>query len=175
MSLIGAECTGKSTLATDIGIHLSGFVVPEVLRAFVAEHGRTPTSTEQAAIAHSQRSAELHALARHPWVVADPAPLMTAVYSQVYFHDDGLVEETLAWLRDSRLIVWCRPDFPWVPDPGQRDGPGARSAVDHLLASHVARLRARGADVIEACGTPAHRLAAVHAALTATTGPRDLD
>lgn len=149
--------------------------MPEALREFVAGAGRTPRSDEQWAIARAQRTSELHALAQHSRVIADPAPLMTAVYSEVYFHDDSLVDQTIAWIQDARLIVWCRPDFPWVAEPVQRDGPHARSAVDLRVGAHVLRLRAGGVRVLEAHGTRGDRLAAVRRALSALDGPRNLD
>ena len=43
---MGAESTGKSTLAAALGVSLPAVVVPESLRRFVDEHGRVPTRTE---------------------------------------------------------------------------------------------------------------------------------
>jgi len=165
VSLIGAECTGKSTLAGEMASMLDGAVVPEVLRDFVSGHGRAPHRDEQEGIAAAQRGAEIAALREHRWVVADPAPFMTAVYSVVYFADEELLPRTTHWLRQARLIVWCRPDVPWVADAGQRDGPTLRTAVDDELGRRVAELRRAGLVVHEAAGPRERRLAGVRVAL----------
>ena len=175
ISIVGGECTGKTSLAEDLASRTAGFIVVEALREFVVAHARTPYREEQSAIAHAQRAAELLALTRYATVIADPAPLMTAVYSQVYFADDSLVAEGTEWLLTARLVVWCRPDIPWVADPGQRDGPSARAEVDRALASHVARWRAEGIVVHEARGSRSHRLASTCAALEASGALGDLD
>ena len=45
--LMGAECTGKSTLAQALAAHFGGLWVPEYLRAFCDRQGRTPTIDTQ--------------------------------------------------------------------------------------------------------------------------------
>ena len=62
VALLGAESTGKTTLARDIGAALAARglrveVVGEVLREFCDTHARTPRRDEQAAIAAAQTRA----------------------------------------------------------------------------------------------------------------------
>lgn len=160
IGLVGAECTGKTTLARFLATEPGTVVVGEVLRTFVEHHGRPPRSDEQRMIMARQQQSIDDARCRAQLVVADPHPAMTAIYSQVYFADPGLDDEALALLRSCDVIVWCQPDFPWVPDPGQRDGEQWRTAAqlrigplleqadvafviaEGPLASRVARVRA---------------------------------
>lgn len=109
----------------------------EVLRERTATLGRPPLRDEQEAILLEQAAREDEAArtCAHPWLVADPAPLMTAVYSLAYFDDDRLVAPGLAHAHTYELMVWCAPDIAWVPDPGQRDGIAHRTAVDELLGT----------------------------------------
>ena len=86
IGLLGGECTGKTTLAEDLARALPGFVAEEYLREFVRDYGRLPTSDDQEGIYLTQqmtvRTVERAATySDTPWVIADPLPLMTAVYS----------------------------------------------------------------------------------------------
>ncbi len=168
IGLIGGECTGKSALAAALGRDLPSCVVPEVLREIVDRLGRPPLLGEQAGIMAEQSARETAmALACElPWLVADPAPLMTAVYSQLYFEDDSLVPPAVEHARGYDLIVWCDSDIPWTPDGVQRDGPAARDRANDLIATLVRdQLRSQGSTVIKVTGGLDDRLATVLAAL----------
>jgi len=138
IGLIGGECTGKSTLARDLAVALPGtaIVVPEFLRAFVQDHGRSPRADEQAMIMAAQADQELIAEQTNPeWLIADPAPAMTAIYSQVYFGDETLLPSARQQLRSYDVVLWCDMDLPWQPDPGQRDGAHMRAAAHAAIAA----------------------------------------
>lgn len=103
--LIGAECTGKSTLAQALANHFCGLWVPEQLRAFCALHGRTPLTSEQTLIMRAQfeQEEQMAALAEQtsrPYVFCDGTPLLTAIYSDFYFADKSLFEQAQAQ-------AWC--------------------------------------------------------------------
>jgi nicotinamide riboside kinase len=168
IGLIGGECTGKSTLALALGRALPACVVPEVLRETVDRLGRTPLPSEQAAIMAEQITREQAAAlsCEHPWLVADPAPLMTAVYSVQYFADDSLVRAAVEQAQGYDLIVWCDVDLPWTPDGAQRDGAVTRERTDQIVAAMVRdELEPLGSTVIKVTGGLADRVAAVLAAL----------
>lgn len=138
IAVLGAESTGKSTLARALGQQLDGLLVPEYLRAFCLRHGRPPLRHEQAAIAAEQIRREQQALqaARQQgkaWVVCDPGPLMTAIYSQHYFDDPSLLPAALDWQRDYAATLVCQPDIAWEPDGFLRDGPQVRTRVQELI------------------------------------------
>lgn len=139
IGLVGAECSGKSTLAEALAVALPACVVGEELRDFVDTMGRTPRASEQAGILQRQaaREEDAAAVCPMPWIVADPAPLMTAVYSVEYFADDTLLPSALEHARNYDLLVWCAPDLPWVADGVMRDGPERRAsteaAIDRIL------------------------------------------
>jgi len=170
IACIGGESTGKSTLAQALAAAVHGIVVTEALRAFVEEHGRTPLREEQRSILLAQRLREEHAANQHPHahVICDPATLMTAVYSQMYFDDDSLHDDAAVFARDYDALLWCRPDIPWVAEPGLHDGPQFRDQADALLAAWVNEL-APGGCVLEITG--AHgRIPLAHQLLKAEFG-----
>lgn len=132
--LIGAECTGKTTLAQALALQLGGLWVPEYLRAFTAEHGRTPDRAEQLQILQQQVQLETAALAtarqqRRNWVFCDTAPLLTAVYSDCVFADASLYPQAHGLHARYALTLLLEPDLPWVADGLQRDGAVVRTAV----------------------------------------------
>lgn len=133
VALLGAECTGKSTLAEALAARFSAGLVTEYLREWCDTHGRTPQQHEQAHIA-AEQARRIEAAARgHALVVCDTTPLITALCSQHYFGDDSLLADAVAFQRRCDLTLLCAPDLPWQPDGIQRDGPGVRAAFDARL------------------------------------------
>lgn len=174
IGLVGGECTGKSTMASALAEELSGLVAREVLREFVSEHGRVPTASEQRGVMLDQIARE-DSLALSPGtraVIGDPAPMMTAVYSDVYYGDGSLLAESVQHAARYALVLWCRPDLPWIPDPGQRDGPEYRALVDQRI-EHLVRevLMPSGMCVAELTGDHESRVAAAMARIR-SGGPK---
>jgi nicotinamide riboside kinase len=164
IGLIGGESTGKSTLAQALAARLPACVVDEGLRDFVEREGRPPLRDEQSAVLLDQQAREEAAAdaCPHETLIADPAPLMTAVYSLLYFDDPSLVRPAADLAAGYSLVVWCRPDIPWTADEGHRDGPDQRAAADRVIADLVrAELEPRGIRVVAATGSVAARVTAV--------------
>lgn len=140
VGLLGGECTGKTTLAQALAGALDARIVREVLRDFVDREGRTPRPDEQAGILRAQRSLEDAAIGvgGTSTVICDPATLMTAVYSGIYFADRSLDALAVAQARDYDVLLWCRPDIPWVAEDIQHDGPAMRQRADDRIAELVA-------------------------------------
>ena len=140
IALLGAECTGKSTLGDALAAHLNAGLVPEYLREWCDIHGRTPQRHEQAPIAAEQAARIDAALRQHELVICDTTPLVTAVCSQHYFGDDSLLAAAIAFQRRCDLTLLCAPDLPWQADGFMRDGPAVRALIDqrlrHALSTH---------------------------------------
>jgi nicotinamide riboside kinase len=133
VALLGAECTGKSTLARALAARLGAGLVTEYLREWCEARGTTPRVHEQADIAAEQARRIEHGAAHHELLIADTTPLMTALFSQHYFGDDSLLPQALAFQRRCDLTLLCAPDLPWQADGYMRDGPGVRAAIDTRL------------------------------------------
>ncbi len=162
VSLLGAECTGKSTLAEALAKHFSAGLVTEYLREWCDAHGRTPQQPEQAHIAAEQAARIETAWRQHTLVICDTTPLITALCSEHYFDDDSLTAEALAFQRRCDLTLLCAPDLPWEADGFLRDGPGVRAVFDARLR---ATLTAGNAAWVDIAGNQAERLAAAIAAV----------
>lgn len=162
VALLGAECTGKSTLAEALAAHFNAGLVSEYLREWCDAHGRTPQRHEQAAIAAEQAARIEAAAQRHPLVICDTTPLITALCSQHYFADDSLLAGALDLQRRCDLTLLCAPDLPWEADGIQRDGPAVRAAFDGRLR---ATLSAHAIAWIDIAGPAAERRATAIAAV----------
>jgi nicotinamide riboside kinase len=139
VAILGAECTGKTTLAAALAAQLredTGLRVGRVdehLRAWCDREGRTPRRDEQPAIAHAQTDAIDDAARRHDIVIADTTALMTAVYSRFVFDDTSLNAQAVAAHRRVDVTLVTAVDLPWQPDGIQRDGAHVREPVLRTL------------------------------------------
>jgi nicotinamide riboside kinase len=149
IAVLGAESTGKTTLAQALAARLAeetGLAVtwvPEWLRTWCERAGRTPLASEQTGIAQAQHALIDAAAAMHDVVVCDTTALMTTVYSQLIFDDRTLEAPALALHRRVDLTLLTALDLPWVADGHQREGAHVREPVDaavrELLIGHGLR------------------------------------
>jgi len=166
IAILGAESTGKSTLADALARRYGTLWVPEYLREFVDVHGRVPREDDQPGIARTQLARE-DAMAARPeacgFLLCDTTPLMTAVYSRIYW---GRVPPALLALEaahDYALTLVAAPDLPWVPDGLMRDSDEVRQRVHAQL---VAVLAGRGIPYVLVEGELEERMRKVETLLT---------
>lgn len=169
IGLLGGESTGKTTLAQQLADAVPAFIGEEYLREFVSTFGRVPSLADQEGIFLTQQATMNTVLraAAHvqtPAIVADPLPVMTAVYSLLYFDNHDLLVDGLADAATYDLIVWCRPDVGWASDRGQRDGQAYALAADGAIGTHVWPELSEG-NRLDLAGDPGNRLDRVLAAL----------
>jgi len=159
IAILGAESSGKSTLAAALAEQYHTVWVPEYLREFVDTHQRVPREDDQYAIALTQQTRENDAAMRASrYLFCDTTPLMTALYSRVYW---GRVDAQLARLdsvHEYALTLVTAPDGPWMPDGLQRESEAVRQSVHALV---LANLTARGIPHTVVAGEPAQRMAQV--------------
>jgi nicotinamide riboside kinase len=177
IAVLGAECTGKSTLAATLAEALASpgrrvARVDEFLREWCDRAGRTPRPDEQAAIAAEQHRRIEAAATTHDMVVCDTTALMTAVYSDLLFDDPSLYSRALAQLAPAAVRLVMAIDLPWQADGLQRDGPQVQAPVDDRLRAALAGasqpfsvVHGRGGRRLE------NALAAIEAALRPRAGP----
>jgi nicotinamide riboside kinase len=169
--IIGAESTGKTTLARLLAAHFRSFWVPEYLREFCALHDRTPTREEQAQIIETQQHAVQTAQQKAseegaPFVFCDTAPLLTAIYSDFIFGDAALYARARSLHAGYALTLLLAPDIAWVADGLQRDGEQVRGPVTQMI---VRELAAMTQPVATVAGQGAARLNAAIEAVKALT------
>jgi nicotinamide riboside kinase len=138
-AIVGAESTGKSTLAEALAVQLAQATgwrctwVSEYLREWCEREARTPASHEQEEIAVEQARRIEAAVATHDIVIADTTPLMTAVYHHQVFGDGSMDAAAIDWQRRCSLTLLTALDLPWQADGHIRDGEHVREPVDAML------------------------------------------
>ena len=170
--VMGAESTGTTTLANELGFEFLSPVVPEYGRIlaedYKAEHGVAPPLDywdDQVfrLIAHGQNALEeRYARAANKVLICDTDSLATAVWYERY-HGRGSTEIDMVGLKQSQkhdLYIITSPEgVPWEDD-GTRDGPDQRTWM-HSTFLYMAR-RAKhfnaGVEVLEVKGTRSERL-----------------
>jgi len=167
IAIVGAESTGKSTLARTLTCALrnaghDAVSVGEVLRDFCDRERRTPRRDEQTSIAAEQTQLIDTAAAQHAIVIADTTAIMTAVYSHIVLDDTSLYAAAEAVQRGYALTLVTALDLPWQADGLQRDGPHVRAPVDAKLRGALARA---GVDFTTVAGFGDARLDAALAAV----------
>jgi nicotinamide riboside kinase len=138
IALLGAESTGKTTLAHALAEQLRArtpkvLVVGEVLREWCAREGRAPRPEEHLAIAQEHERRVDEAAAQADIVIADTTALMVAIWGGLLFSGDPLWRFVLERQRGYALNLVTGLDLPWVADGLQRQGPQAREPVDALV------------------------------------------
>lgn len=163
IAVLGAESSGKSTLCEVLARAHGTEWVPEYLREFVDSHGRVPFEADQFGIARTQREREdAAALRAHRWLFCDTTPLMTALYSRVYWGRVDAQLSALASRHDYALTLVTAPDTPWIADGLMRESEAVRGRVYALV---VAELDARGIPFVLVQGDLAQRVRQVEKAL----------
>jgi NadR type nicotinamide-nucleotide adenylyltransferase len=140
--IIGAESTGKTTLAQLLAKRFDSPWVPEYLRAFCNAQGRTPQQAEQSLIlemqvANEMRSVRAAQTTAAPFVFCDTAPLLTAIYSQYIFADTSLIAQATQLHERYALTLLLDTDIEWVADGMQRDGEHVRAPVTMMIEQQL--------------------------------------
>ena len=159
VAILGAESSGKSTLAEALARHYKTLWVPEYLREFVDVHGRVPDEEDQYPIARTQMQREDAAAAQaNRFLFCDTTPLMTALYSRWYWDRVDVQLEQLEQRHDYAFTIVTAPDGPWQPDGLQRESEEVRQRVHQQV---IERLRERAIDHLLVEGSLAQRMAQV--------------
>jgi HTH-type transcriptional regulator, transcriptional repressor of NAD biosynthesis genes len=154
--LLGAESTGKTTLAAALADHYHTVWVPEYAREYLAAHDNTVTPRAMLEIAHGQVASEQR-LGREAnrLLIGDTSLLTTLVWHEHYY---GHCPDEIRRLADDTLAhhyFLCGLDVPWVAD-GLRDRPNQRAWFHQRYCDE---LTARGLPYTVLAGPPAARLA----------------
>jgi HTH-type transcriptional regulator, transcriptional repressor of NAD biosynthesis genes len=156
--LVGAESTGKTTLASALAAELGTVWVPEHGRWYwEGRHhldDQTWTTDEFRRIAISQRSLERDLARRaRSVVVSDTDALVTSVWHERYL---GTTDPELdRMIEPPDLYLICCPDFEWVQD-GTRESAAERNWMHERTVERVA---ASGTPSALLTGSPDERLA----------------
>jgi HTH-type transcriptional repressor of NAD biosynthesis genes len=163
VAILGAKCTGKTTLARALAARFQTVWVPEYAREFVTSLNRPCTPTDMLTIARGQTALE-ERLAREAdrLLVCDTNVLTTQIWYEHYFGRCPPELVRLANERAADLALLCAPDVPWTAD-GLRDSPQQREWFHERFLKELA---ARGLPHVLLSGPSDRRLEIAVAAVT---------
>ena len=139
IAILGAESSGKSTLAEALARHYQTNWVEEYLREFVETFGRVPLEHEQILIARTQVERESIALKQSQrYLFCDTTPIMTEIYSRYCFGRPDPEVRAIAQSHRYDMTLVSAPDTPWVADGLQRVSDQVRQDIHQevLLTLH---------------------------------------
>lgn len=141
---IGAECTGKTTLAKEIARRVDEPCSSEYVRQYADSLDRPLAKHDLEAIARGQIALEDEALqTARRFALHDTNLLSSILYAEHYF-DTHIPWVDKAFLeRSYSQYFLCLPDLPWEEDPGQRVGPEERDQLHTLFQEILARYEIR--------------------------------
>jgi HTH-type transcriptional repressor of NAD biosynthesis genes len=156
VAVLGAESTGKTTLARALADHFKTVWVPEYAREYLLSRGMPYTRDDMRRIAHGQAALE-DGLARQAnrLLVCDTNLLTTQLWHERYFGDCPPELRDMAAERVPDLCLLCGTDVPWVAD-GLRDSPDQRRWFQERFRQE---LEARGGRTIILSGPHERRMA----------------
>jgi len=163
--LTGSECTGKTTLASELAEHYRTVWVPEQSRVYLDRKGAPLVYADVEAIARAVIAAEEEAVSRADrLLILDTDLLSTVVYSRAYYGDCPPWVEAAARERRGQLYLLHHPDVPWVADGLYRDVPDRREEMHALFRK---ALEAAGAHYLDIRGGWEERRARARRAIDA--------
>jgi HTH-type transcriptional regulator, transcriptional repressor of NAD biosynthesis genes len=164
VALVGAESTGKTTLAQALAAHFETAWVPEFARDYLLARGGVCTEPDMAVIAQGQADSE-ERLARQAnrVLICDTNVLTTQLWYEHYFGPPPGALRQLAAERPAHLYLLCAHDVPWVAD-ALRDSPNQRGWFHERFRQE---LEAQGRRYVTLSGPFEERLAP---AITAVAG-----
>lgn len=128
VGIIGAESTGKSTLAKYLAKRYNGILIPEYAREFVEQKGTTEVTWEELCEIAKHQIEEMERLQDTTDglpVFFDTELIVTKVWFEYAFHrvPEWLEEAIKRFPMDVYLLTY--PDLPWVPDKARSNGSDA--------------------------------------------------
>ena len=141
VTLIGAESTGKTTLARNLARHFQTTFTREAVRTLVDSVRRLPHEDEVHWIAETHlKSAADQAKSANSVLFLDTDLVSTCLYQRRYFGHCPSKIEQLAQDNLAHLYLFTQPDFPWEPDGIQRASPQEREKIHQLIELEISRL-----------------------------------
>ncbi len=129
IAIVGPECTGKTSLATQLASICKTTWVPEFARTFLENLGRPYVASDLLDIAKGQVQLEDDlALTADQLLICDTNLLVIKIWSEFKYNTCDLWIRENVINRNYDLYFLTNIDMPWVEDP-QRENPEQREEL----------------------------------------------
>jgi nicotinamide riboside kinase len=150
IALTGPECSGKTTLAIELGRRLDVNFIPEFARHYLNTLNRPYNKADLDVIAKKQQQGiSLIGRTASKYMVVDTEMLVLKIWSQEKYREVSPYIQMLYAEQDFDLLVLCKPDIPYEDDL-QRENPHDR---DRLFDIYLAELQKSGKKFITVEGS----------------------
>ena len=141
ITIIGAESTGKTTLAESLAKQYNTIWVPEIAREYVEKLDREYTYKDVLNIAHSQVETEdKYAPKANDILFVDTDLIITKIwFDKVYNHYPKWIDTLLQNYKNTYYLL-CKPDIPWIADSVRENGGEARIELFDLYKEEIEKL-----------------------------------
>jgi NadR type nicotinamide-nucleotide adenylyltransferase len=168
--LVGAESTGKTTLAQQLADHFQTVWVPEYGREHWEKKVSGLTGSEASPswsaeefihiAQEQQRREDLSARQCNRILFCDTNAFATGTWYERYFHTRHALVDSIGQQSKSDLYLLTAPDVPFVQD-GFRDGQHIRNWMHDRFAEQLTNLHQRdpAVRIVQICGSFEQRLA----------------
>lgn len=137
--ILGAECTGKSTLAQALAKHYQTNFVPEYMRTYLEHNpmGYRCTWDDLTPIANGQLQSELTAIQNaNRYCFIDTSFLLLDIYSWHYFGDSPKAIKDQLTRQYDLILLTDEIGIDWVAD-GMRDLPHGRHDMRQKIIAQL--------------------------------------
>lgn len=138
--ITGPECTGKSTLASQLAAHYHTIFIPEYARAYVENLHRPYTYEDVLHIAATQvRQKNEQSQLPHRIVFLDTYLVITKVWMDLLYNTHPAWMDDELTRRDIGLYLLCNTDIAWEPDPVRENGGPVREELFNRYRQELER------------------------------------
>ncbi len=117
IAITGPESSGKTTLAKELAKSIDGICVEEYARSYMERLTTEPVLSDLVNICQGQLALEIKAEQTGETMVCDTDFLVLKVWAEVVFGEVPDEIEQAFLSRHYDLIILCKPDLVWEPDP----------------------------------------------------------
>jgi nicotinamide riboside kinase len=137
IAIVGPECSGKTTLARQLGNQLKAPVVPEIARDYLDDIGRDYSKDDVNKIAVLQRDAALDAQKQSPQALIHDTEMLTIkIWQEEKWEEASELVKRLWREQSANVYLLCFPDLPWEDD-GLRENPTDRVRLFELYRNQL--------------------------------------
>jgi nicotinamide riboside kinase len=126
IAITGPECTGKSTLASQLAEKYDAHIVHEYAREYLNDLNRPYNLKDIEIIA--QKQFELNNQEKGKLVIADTEMIVTKIWYEEKFKEQSNIINNLLDKQNFDFYFLCKPDIPWQYDE-LRENPTDRDRI----------------------------------------------